>query len=78
MWYFAYRLLGALDGLHAHGMMHRDVKPRNVLVCRGCGGRRRSLMLLDLGLADFYRLAAAYNELLCGMRATIIRAISGR
>ncbi|KAL3915059.1 MAG: hypothetical protein SGILL_005823, partial [Bacillariaceae sp.] len=47
---FIFHLLVALDSLHAAGIMHRDVKPRNVLINR----HHRTLMLIDLGLADFY------------------------
>jgi casein kinase II subunit alpha len=30
--YYTFQLLKALDFVHAHGIMHRDVKPGNVMV----------------------------------------------
>ena len=48
--FYLFHLLVALDGLHACGIMHRDVKPRNVLINRA----QRTTTLIDLGLADFY------------------------
>lgn len=48
--FFIFHLLVALDSLHACGIMHRDVKPRNVLINR----TKKTLMLIDLGLADFF------------------------
>ncbi len=45
-----FKLLQSLDYCHSLGIMHRDVKPGNVLVCRHSG----ELCLIDWGLADFY------------------------
>ena len=73
--YYLYHLLTALDCLHKAGIMHRDVKPRNVLINRRHRYRSYYLhhhhhyhhhallpcMLIDLGLADFYHPMAAYN-----------------
>jgi len=75
--YYLCHLLVALDGLHAAGIMHRDVKPRNVLINRQYTTQQISqnsqhqhtttspppppLMLIDLGLADFYVFGVLYN-----------------
>lgn len=55
--YYIYELLRALDFCHSRGIMHRDVKPHNVMIDHA----RRSLRLIDWGLAEFYHPGKEYN-----------------
>ncbi|TDL16241.1 Pkinase-domain-containing protein [Rickenella mellea] len=48
--YYVFELLKALDFCHSHGIMHRDVKPHNIMIDH----KHRKLRLIDWGLADFY------------------------
>jgi len=52
----ALRLVPALRALHAHGIVHRDVKPANVMLEHG---DVRSAVLVDLGVARRAELASA-------------------
>jgi serine/threonine-protein kinase len=45
-------IVAAVDFAHSRGVLHRDLKPHNVFVCRGTGSTA-SLKLLDFGLARF-------------------------
>ena len=55
--FYILELLRALDYCHSQGIMHRDVKPHNVMIDHG----RRQLRLIDWGLAEFYHPGRAYN-----------------
>ncbi len=48
--YYIFELLKALDYCHSNGIMHRDVKPHNVMIDH----QKRELRLIDWGLAEFY------------------------
>jgi casein kinase II subunit alpha len=55
--YYIFELLKALDFCHSNGIMHRDVKPHNVMIDH----EKRELRLIDWGLAEFYHPGQEYN-----------------
>ena len=55
--YYIFELLKALDYCHSNGIMHRDVKPHNVMIDHS----KRQLRLIDWGLAEFYHPGREYN-----------------
>ncbi|KAJ3412035.1 Casein kinase II subunit alpha [Chytridiales sp. JEL 0842] len=55
--YYILELLKALDFCHSRGIMHRDVKPHNVMIDH----EKRTLRLIDWGLAEFYHPGTEYN-----------------
>lgn len=55
--YYINEVLKALDFCHAQGIMHRDVKPHNIMIDH----QRRALRLIDWGLAEFYHVNTPVN-----------------
>lgn len=55
--YYMYHILKALDYSHSQGLMHRDVKPHNIMIDHA----KRQVRLIDWGLAEFYHPLQEYN-----------------
>jgi len=55
--HYMFEILKALDYAHSNGIMHRDVKPANILIDHD----NRRLKLIDWGLGEFYHVEKEYN-----------------
>lgn len=55
--FYMFQLLRALDFAHSKGVMHRDVKPHNIMIDHA----KQQLRLIDWGLAEFYFPEREYN-----------------
>lgn len=55
---YTYKVLQALEFAHGKGIMHRDVKPGNIMF----DSDTHELFLIDWGLADIYQQGQSYND----------------
>lgn len=62
--YYIYLLLRTIDTCHSRGIMHRDIKPGNVLI----NHRKQTLTIIDWGLAEMYFPYKQYTVRVSTMR----------
>ena len=55
--YYLYKMLIGIDYAHSCGIMHRDIKPQNVLIDH----ITKDVFIIDWGLADFYLPNSKFN-----------------
>ena len=55
--YYIYEILKGLDFWHSRGVIHRDIKPHNIMI----DPVKRKLRIIDWGLAEFYHKGEEYN-----------------
>ena len=64
--FYIYRVAECLEYLHSHGIMHRDIKPDNIL----CSSPEKEIYITDFGFAEFYHPLRKYNINVCTLNYT--------
>lgn len=59
--FYMYEILKGLDYCHSMGIMHRDIKPQNIVIQHDADPARRIVRIIDWGLAEFYHPNQDYN-----------------
>lgn len=55
--YYLYQVLVGLNYCHSRGIMHRDIKPHNLII----NHKKKTLKIIDWGLAEFFIPEDSYN-----------------
>jgi casein kinase II subunit alpha len=55
--YYIFEIMKGLDFCHSKGVMHRDLKPGNVMI----DVEKRKVRIIDWGLAEYYHKSMDYN-----------------
>lgn len=55
--FYTYEILKTLDYTHSMGIIHRDIKPHNIMI----DPEKKILKIIDWGLAEFYFPGKDYN-----------------
>lgn len=55
--FYLYQILKGLHYCHSLGIMHRDIKPQNIIIDHD----KKMLRIIDWGLGEFYLPEKDYN-----------------